>query len=407
MAVGPLAGEVLSSAQRESFARDGLLVLDDPCAPELIDEILADCESMYDDAFDPGPVVNRQGVVYNKHDGGIERYHWHRVMYAWKAKRSVRELALAPKVLAATEALFGRSVLPFQTLNFPVGTQQPPHIDAFYFHSDPPGYMCGVWVALEDVDMDNGPLVYYPGSHKLPLPSWEAIAAETGAPVERSDFETEEEFKTGRAVAFTAYARGLIDRHGFEPEYGTIDKGQALIWAPNLLHGGAPQLDKSRTRHSQVTHYYFEGCRHYGPLDTESDYIHWTYPEWIRDPPPDATIEALAEIVCENVPVGATMLVASLGYEPLLELEGRVAHHFPRDQDGGKLQLDELGDGAVEQLEEMRAQGADYIVFPFDQLWWLEYRAPKLQQHLENHYTGIFRDGGYCVIYALDRRRSS
>jgi ectoine hydroxylase-related dioxygenase (phytanoyl-CoA dioxygenase family) len=28
--------------------------------------------------------------------------------------------------------------------------------------------MCGVWIALEDVDERNGPLVYLPGSHKLP-----------------------------------------------------------------------------------------------------------------------------------------------------------------------------------------------------------------------------------------------
>ena len=28
--------------------------------------------------------------------------------------------------------------------------------------------MCGVWVALEDITEDNGPLHYYPGSHRLP-----------------------------------------------------------------------------------------------------------------------------------------------------------------------------------------------------------------------------------------------
>jgi hypothetical protein len=32
------------------------------------------------------------------------------------------------------------------------------------------------------------------------------------------------------------------------------------------LHGGAPQKDPRRTRYSQVTHYYFEGCTYYTPL---------------------------------------------------------------------------------------------------------------------------------------------
>jgi ectoine hydroxylase-related dioxygenase (phytanoyl-CoA dioxygenase family) len=29
--------------------------------------------------------------------------------------------------------------------------------------------MVGVWVALEDIDSSNGPLIYYPGSHRLPI----------------------------------------------------------------------------------------------------------------------------------------------------------------------------------------------------------------------------------------------
>ena len=61
-----------------------------------------------------------------------------------------------------------REPLPFQTLNFPVGTSQYPHSDSIHFHTIPAGFMVGVWVALENIDAENGPLVYYPGSHKLP-----------------------------------------------------------------------------------------------------------------------------------------------------------------------------------------------------------------------------------------------
>ena len=50
----------------------------------------------------------------------------------------------------------------FQTLNFPVGTQQHLHSDALYFHSEPAGFMCGVWVALEDIHADTDPLESVP-----------------------------------------------------------------------------------------------------------------------------------------------------------------------------------------------------------------------------------------------------
>jgi hypothetical protein len=43
-------------------------------------------------------------------------------------------------------------------------------------------------------------------------------------------------------------------------------RGQALIWTACLLHGGEPILDPSKTRWSQVTHYFFENCAYYTPM---------------------------------------------------------------------------------------------------------------------------------------------
>ena len=40
-------------------------------------------------------------------------------------------------------------------------------------------------------------------------------------------------------------------------------KGQTLIWASNLLHGGAPIINPNSTRFAQATHFYFEGCNNY------------------------------------------------------------------------------------------------------------------------------------------------
>ena len=40
-------------------------------------------------------------------------------------------------------------------------------------------------------------------------------------------------------------------------------KGHCIIWASNLLHGGAPIINPDATRYAQATHFYFEGCNHY------------------------------------------------------------------------------------------------------------------------------------------------
>ena len=61
-------------------------------------------------------------------------------------------------------------------VRFPVSNPQFPrwhaqhfHTDSVHFSSCPERFMAGVWVALEDIDSDNGPLILYPGSHALPI----------------------------------------------------------------------------------------------------------------------------------------------------------------------------------------------------------------------------------------------
>ena len=169
-------------------------------------------------------------------------------------------------ILDLLRELYGREPLPFQTLNFRVGTQQEPHSDAFHFNSDPPGFMCGVWVALEDIDEASGPLIYFPGSHRLP----EVTTADVGmAP-------SEEE-----AGKYASYIGEQISRNGFEPRVGLLKKGQALLWSSNLLHGGSPMQDPQSTRKSQVTHYYFEGCRYWTPMLSAPGKMHMRDPEFI------------------------------------------------------------------------------------------------------------------------------
>ncbi len=120
--------------------------------------------------------------------------------------------------------------------------------------------MCGVWVALEDVDDDNGPLIYYPGSHRWPIYANEHVGhwAEDAS---ARDQETHREF----------WERG-VKLHGLQRQKFFAKRGQALLWLANLLHGGDLQRDPRRTRWTQVTHYYFDDCAYLTPVFSDPIY---------------------------------------------------------------------------------------------------------------------------------------
>lgn len=191
------------------------------------------------------------------HKGGVSL----RVQDAWSFNENVKRIACNEHIISLLSRLYGRQAWPFQTLNFPVGTQQHFHTDSIHFSSSPERFMCGVWVAMEDIDETNGPLMYFPGSHRWPIYTNEHI----GKCVAELD-------GTPTQAIYEAMWRDLVEAHGVQPEYFHAKKGQALIWAANLMHGGTTQLDPSRTRWSQVTHYFFDDCAYYTPMMSDPFY---------------------------------------------------------------------------------------------------------------------------------------
>jgi hypothetical protein len=173
-----------------------------------------------------------------------------RVQDAWLVSRAIRRLAASKSVMSFLDALYRRPSFPFQTLNFARGSRQATHSDAFHFNSRPAGFMCGVWIALEDIHPDSGPLHYFPGSHRLPVLTNADLAA------------------NHEKLGYEALVASIVQREGLKQETALIRRGQAFIWAANLLHGGTPILDPTRTRLSQVTHYYFRDCSYFTPMDS-------------------------------------------------------------------------------------------------------------------------------------------
>jgi hypothetical protein len=177
-----------------------------------------------------------------------------RIQDAWKFDEDVRAIAANQAMLGLLSKLYGRRAFPFQTLNFPVGTQQEAHTDMVHFSSLPERFMCGVWLAMEDIGPDAGPLFYLPGSHRWPLL--------TNAMIGRRGYGSA---LSSAQAPFAQGWRALREAYGTIEEPFLARKGQALIWSANLLHGGSHQTDNTLTRWSQVTHYYFDDCIYYTP----------------------------------------------------------------------------------------------------------------------------------------------
>ncbi len=156
----------------------------------------------------------------------------------------IRDMALETRLVELLRVLLGgRYPVLCNTLTLIKGSSQPLHIDSLFMTPQTPHHLAASWIAFEDVDPAAGPLVYYPGSHEIPLYRFQ----------NGSHHATSEEFP-----AWTNYIQCEIERRGLEKKTFLARKGDVFIWHSDLVHGGGPIHDPSKTRRSLVCHYYTE-----------------------------------------------------------------------------------------------------------------------------------------------------
>lgn len=236
-----------------TYHNKGYLVIDLELSQESIDGILQG--------------INREIDELATQDS---KYHYSdspRIFEAWKRNPYVLELARHPKVLQTLELLYNRKPTPFQTINFLKGSNQPLHQDSIHFYTQPERWMVGTWVALQDMTEDCGPLEIVPGSHKWPHYSFQNL--NLSVPTFGDQFENYAEYEN--------FLTQLVDVMQGERTQWLGKKGQCIIWAANLLHGGAPIANSQSTRYAQATHFYFEDCNHYySPLFSDATKGHYS-----------------------------------------------------------------------------------------------------------------------------------
>jgi ectoine hydroxylase-related dioxygenase (phytanoyl-CoA dioxygenase family) len=236
-----LATKKLSAADAalaKEYNEQGYVVIKNVFSEKLIDQIIQD---MQEKGFNPDyPIETFRNDI--------------RIQDLWEKSEPVKQMAAHPEIIKTLEMLYDREVIPFQTLNFKVGSQQKAHSDTMHFSSLPARYMCGVWVALEDITEDNGPLFYYPGSHRTP----EYNFSHFKNTIEDTTYDNYPEYET--------FMEELMEASPFQKVKFLAKKGDALIWSSNIIHGGSAVNDPNSTRFSQVTHYYFKDCVYYTPM---------------------------------------------------------------------------------------------------------------------------------------------
>jgi len=230
------------AALRESYIEDGYVKISLSDYMPLLDKIIAEVGS----------------------DAGQDK---------WKIYDSVLRLGCNKYILLILELLYNRTPFPFQTLNFIKGPHFGVHSDEWHFGTMPSGLMCGVWVALEDVTIENGPLYYYRGSHKLPPVG----PAEVGLSLSSSD-----QSWTENVVKYSQYLEKTLPNLELQKDIFLCKKGEAIIWASNLIHGSL-KAKENTTRLSQVTHYFFDGCAYYTPGNSNMHKIEHRRPFEMRE----------------------------------------------------------------------------------------------------------------------------
>jgi phytanoyl-CoA hydroxylase len=177
-----------------------------------------------------------------------------KIMFAYRKIEALRNVASETHLMELLSSLLSDEAKLFQSINFLTGSEQETHSDSIHMTTFPLGGLLGVWIALEDIETDNGPLHYYPGSHKLPY-------------YLNKDYDNEGNFLLTGDKDYSEYEKmikGKIKEFELEKKVFTAKAGDLLIWHANLFHGGEVHANKQKTRKSVVLHYYAKNriCYH-------------------------------------------------------------------------------------------------------------------------------------------------
>jgi ectoine hydroxylase-related dioxygenase (phytanoyl-CoA dioxygenase family) len=229
--------ELLHGWVDNGFAKMSLPTVTDEFAAAFDDEIEALWESRPTDLAVSQFVGAKKS--FRDYDGPV-RERGYRIPDLHSHSERALDLYLDPALFRMIELIFGEPAVAFQSIYFEHGSMQGLHRDPLFVATNPPMN----WIALEDITDDSGPLMYVPGSHRLPWFEFEPGTIECRNKVTRE-----------RREEGNAWFNRMLEERGLQAQAFTCRRGDAFLWHGGLAHGGQAIRNKQRTRKSFVVHY--------------------------------------------------------------------------------------------------------------------------------------------------------
>ena len=207
---------------------------------KLIDKINADIDNLIKKKKFK---INSKIYSYNKSPRIVESY---------KFSRSCKKLSKNSKIVNFIYSIFREKPSAFSTINFLRSAQQPLHSDYAHFGTIPPLKIVGAWVALEDINMNSGPLQIVPKSQHLNIYNF---------------FENNEKIPTSlndikkNYNRYEKWVKKEIKKKNLKLVTPKMKKGDCLLWSANTLHGSPNCKNPKFSRKSQVIHYSFKSVK--------------------------------------------------------------------------------------------------------------------------------------------------
>jgi phytanoyl-CoA hydroxylase len=175
--------------------------------------------------------------------------HHDRLCNFHMVSKNARDICFNRKTMGVIGAAFSGSVTVIGSLFFEKGSEQSIHRDTPAFFTNPFNHYFGVWNALEDIRLDAGPLIYYEGGHKV---------------AQDKDLYLDESVNEKN---YFAKVEGACRDAGLTIKEMLINKGDTIIWHPQLPHGGGRINKRGLTRTSLVFHAAPTAADIYGPSE--------------------------------------------------------------------------------------------------------------------------------------------